>query len=63
MCVCVGEHREFTFTSVSTAEDAHVEETRESRARRGPKGPESDPHVLDEMKTMQDEAKGGTKQS
>lgn len=52
-----GEHREFVFTPDSTAEDAHVTETQESKARRGPKGPESDPHVLDEMKTMQDEAK------
>ncbi|KAF2830295.1 phosphoglycerate mutase-like protein [Ophiobolus disseminans] len=51
------EHREFIFTPESTAEDAHVTETAESKARRGPRGPESDPHVLDEMKTMQDEAK------
>jgi hypothetical protein len=60
-CVYVGEHREFTFTSESTAEDAHVQETGESKARRGPKGPESDPHVLDEMKTMQEQAKGEMK--
>ena len=53
----VGEHREFAFTLESTAEDAHVTETEQSRARRGPRGPESDPHVLDEMKTLQDEAK------
>jgi hypothetical protein len=54
-----GEHREFVFTAESTAEDAHVQETDTSRARRGPKGPESDPHVLEEMKTMQHEAKDG----
>jgi hypothetical protein len=53
----IGEHREFDFTSASTAEDAHVAETQSSRARRGPRGPESDPHVLDEMKTLQNEAK------
>ncbi|KAH3939205.1 hypothetical protein HBI25_194960 [Parastagonospora nodorum] len=51
------EHREFVFTSDSTSADAHVEETERSRARRGPNGPESDPHVLDEMKTMQQQAK------
>lgn len=53
----IGEHREFDFTSASTAADAHVDETPASRARRGPTGPESDPHVLDEMKTLQNEAK------
>lgn len=53
----IGEHREFVFTSDSTSADAHVEETERSRARRGPNGPESDPHVLDEMKTMQQQAK------
>lgn len=53
----LGEYREFVFTSESTAEDAHVTETEQSRARRGPRGPESDPHVLDEMKTLKDEAK------
>jgi hypothetical protein len=52
-----GEHREFVFTPESTAEDAHVVETAESKARRGLKAPESDPHVLDVMKTMQEEAK------
>ena len=53
----VGEHREFVFTSKSTDEDAHVTETEQSRARRGPRGPESDPHILDEMKALQNEAK------
>ncbi|KAL5116358.1 hypothetical protein ACEQ8H_005706 [Pleosporales sp. CAS-2024a] len=51
------EHREFFFTSDSTAKDAHVQETEQSRAGRGPTGPETDPHVLEEMKTMQEEAK------
>ncbi|KAF1911392.1 hypothetical protein BDU57DRAFT_560498 [Ampelomyces quisqualis] len=51
------EHREFVFTSESTSEDAHVTETEQSRARRGPNGPKSDPHVLDEMKTLKDAAK------
>lgn len=58
-----GEHREFVFTSESTAEDAHVLETDGSRARRGWKEPESDPHVLDEMKTMQKEAQNGDQSS
>jgi hypothetical protein len=40
-----------------------VIETVESRARRGPKGPESDPHVLDEMKTVQAQAKKENQQS
>ncbi|KAF2025790.1 hypothetical protein EK21DRAFT_103708 [Setomelanomma holmii] len=53
------EHREFVFTPQSTAEDAHVVETAESRARRGLGEPESDPHVLEEMKKMQAEASGG----
>ncbi|KAH7396981.1 histidine phosphatase superfamily [Phaeosphaeria sp. MPI-PUGE-AT-0046c] len=53
------EHREFVFTSESTAEDAHVLETDGSRSRRGWKGPESDPHVVEQMKTMQDEAQNG----
>jgi hypothetical protein len=61
--VHLGEHREFTFTPESIAEDAHLQETKESKARRGPQGPESDPHVLDEMKAIQDEAKGETQQS
>jgi hypothetical protein len=53
----IGEYREFDFTPESTAADAHVNETLASRARRGPKGPESDPHVLDEIKTVQNEAR------
>ncbi|KAH7093373.1 histidine phosphatase superfamily [Paraphoma chrysanthemicola] len=51
------EHREFVFTPESTAEDAHVVETQESRARRGLGEPETDPHVLEEMKTMQEQAR------
>lgn len=50
---CIGEHREFDFTSASTAEDAHVKETKESRARRGAKEVEDDPHVVDALKTVQ----------
>lgn len=51
-----GEHREFAFTTSSTAEDAHVKETAESRKKRG-KEPESDPHVLDQLEKVQEEAK------
>jgi hypothetical protein len=58
-----GEHREFAFTSESTSDDAHVAETEQSRARRGPRGPEADPHVVDEMKTLQGEAKNEKLQS
>lgn len=54
-----GEHREFAFTPESTAEDAHVLETEDSRARRQAKEPESDPHVVEQMKTMQNEAQNG----
>jgi hypothetical protein len=32
-------------------------ETERSRARRGPQDPELDPHVLDQLKAVQDEAK------
>jgi hypothetical protein len=51
----IGEYRAFDFTAASTAEDAHVAETPTSRARRGPTGPEPDPHVLEEIKTVQNE--------
>lgn len=54
-----GEHREFVFTLESTVGDAHVCETGDSRARRQAKIPESDPHVLEQMKTMQNEAQNG----
>lgn len=37
-------------------EDAHVVETDGSKARRQANEPESDPHVVAEMKTMQIEA-------
>ncbi|KAF1845013.1 phosphoglycerate mutase-like protein [Cucurbitaria berberidis CBS 394.84] len=47
------EHREFVFTADSTAEDAHVTETRQSRTSRGAQEIESDPHVLDELKTVE----------
>ncbi|KAH9874828.1 hypothetical protein IAQ61_004018 [Plenodomus lingam] len=46
------EHREFVFTDSSTAEDAHVIEILESRTRRGVKGAEDDPHVLQELETI-----------
>ena len=44
-----GEHRVFVFTPESTAENAHVEETWESRRRRSSKGVEKDPHVVEEF--------------
>ncbi|KAJ4371154.1 hypothetical protein N0V83_004370 [Neocucurbitaria cava] len=47
------EHREFLFSAKSTKEDAHVVETRESRTRRGAQEVESDPHVLEELKTVE----------
>ncbi|KAI4681932.1 hypothetical protein J4E81_009693 [Alternaria sp. BMP 2799] len=43
------EHRVFTFTPESTAEDAHVRETWESRRSRGAQEVEKDPHVVDEF--------------
>lgn len=46
------EHREFAFTPESTPEDAHVQETAESRKSRGAKQPENDPHVLEELKGL-----------
>ncbi|KAF2844820.1 phosphoglycerate mutase family protein-like protein [Plenodomus tracheiphilus IPT5] len=46
------EHRQFVFTDSSTAEDAHVMETPESRTKRGVKEVEDDPHVLQELKTV-----------
>jgi hypothetical protein len=52
----LGEHREFVFTSESTADDAHVVETDESRKRRGWSAPESDPHVVEEIKTVEEQA-------
>jgi len=39
----------FTFTPESTAEDAHVGETWESRRSRGAQEVEKDPHVVDEF--------------
>ncbi|KAL6712180.1 hypothetical protein ACN47E_000057 [Coniothyrium glycines] len=47
------EHREFVFTAESTAEDAHVLETNESRTSRGVKQVEDDPHVLDELQGLE----------
>ncbi|KAG9189106.1 phosphoglycerate mutase-like protein [Alternaria panax] len=43
------EHRVFVFTPESTAEDAHVSETWESRRIRGAQEVETDPHVVDEF--------------
>ncbi|CAN9092862.1 unnamed protein product [Alternaria alternata] len=43
------EHRVFVFTPESTAEDAHVSETWESRRSRGAQEVETDPHVVDEF--------------
>ncbi|KAH7348028.1 phosphoglycerate mutase family protein-like protein [Pyrenochaeta sp. MPI-SDFR-AT-0127] len=51
------EHREFIFTSGSTAKEAHVTETKESRARRNTQEKEEDPHVVDELKTVEEKAK------
>lgn len=42
------------FSPESTGEDAHVVETQESRSRRGAPDIETDPHVLDELKTVAD---------
>ncbi|KAH9882266.1 hypothetical protein J1614_001438 [Plenodomus biglobosus] len=46
------EHREFVFTDNSTAEDAHITETLESRTRRGVREAEDDPHVLQELEAV-----------
>ncbi|RAR07985.1 phosphoglycerate mutase family protein [Stemphylium lycopersici] len=43
------EHRAFVFTPDSTGENAHVEETWESRRGRGAPEVEKDPHVVDEF--------------
>ncbi|KAJ4339380.1 hypothetical protein N0V87_003317 [Didymella glomerata] len=43
------EHRVFDFTSTSTATDAHLQETDESRSSRGAEEREHDPHVLEEL--------------
>ncbi|KAF1831759.1 phosphoglycerate mutase-like protein [Decorospora gaudefroyi] len=43
------EHRQFVFTPESTAQDAHVSETSESKQSRGAQEVESDPHVVDEL--------------
>lgn len=45
----LGEHRIFDFTSDSTATDAHLQETDESRSSRGAEEREHDPHVLEEL--------------
>ena len=47
-----GEHRVFDFTSDSTSEDAHLEETAESKSSRGFEEREMDPHVLEELRTV-----------
>jgi hypothetical protein len=41
----------FVFTPGSAAEEAHLEETWESRQRRSAKEVEQDPHVVDEFLT------------
>ncbi|OAL53706.1 hypothetical protein IQ07DRAFT_584343 [Pyrenochaeta sp. DS3sAY3a] len=46
------EHREFLFTTTSTASDAHIKETQESVTSRSPQETE-DAHVLDEIKTVE----------
>ncbi|KAF2130539.1 phosphoglycerate mutase family protein-like protein [Dothidotthia symphoricarpi CBS 119687] len=46
------EHREFRFTTESTADNAHLQELEASRRRRGVQEKESDPHVLDALKTV-----------
>ncbi|KAJ8119099.1 hypothetical protein OPT61_g65 [Boeremia exigua] len=43
------EHRIFDFTPDSTATDAHLQETEESRSSRGAEEREHDPHVLEEL--------------
>jgi hypothetical protein len=45
------EVREFRFTNSSTLEDAHIEETEESRRTRG--ASEHDAHVLEEIKSVE----------
>ena len=47
-----GEHRIFEFTSDSTSEDAHLEETNESKSSRGFEEREVDPHVLEELRSV-----------
>ena len=44
-----GEHRVYVFSPGSTAEEAHVEETWESRSKRSGPELEKDPHVVDEF--------------
>ncbi|KAF2021007.1 phosphoglycerate mutase family protein-like protein [Aaosphaeria arxii CBS 175.79] len=46
------ELRIFTFTPSSTEDDAHVQETPESRTTRGANQRERDPHVLEEIETV-----------
>lgn len=43
------ETRQFVFTPESTAEDAHLAETPESKKTRGAQEKEDDPHVLIDM--------------
>ncbi|CAA9956720.1 Phosphoglycerate mutase family protein [Pyrenophora teres f. maculata] len=43
------EHRVYVFSPGSTAEEAHVEETWESRRKRGGPELEKDPHVVEEF--------------
>lgn len=45
------EVRDFVFTEGSTAEDAHLAETKESLEKRKG-GRENDPHVIDELETV-----------
>lgn len=52
MLIIVAEHREFLFTTTSSASDAHIKETKESVTRRSPQETE-DAHVLDEIKTVE----------
>ena len=44
-----GEHRVYVFSRGSTAEEAHVEETWESRSKRGGPELETEAHVVDEF--------------
>jgi hypothetical protein len=47
-----GEHRIYDFTPDSTAVDAHLEETNESKSSRGFEKREMDPHVFEELKAV-----------
>ena len=56
---CSGEHRIFDFTPDSTAADAHLQETKESRSFRDAEEREHDPHVLEELiKVSSNESQG-----